>query len=130
MHATTIKFDPEFQFLGRNSGRSDLNLKNHTDIGLNVSIPRSEFWSFGPPGVGVGTKVGVKFQFLGRNSGRSDQVFPLLKLCFHDQFQFLGRNSGRSDPFFLSAHFSGKWLFQFLGRNSGRSDPQQLPRQW
>jgi len=61
-----------FQFLGRNSGRSD-------QIG---------------PHQRKGT---VEFQFLGRNSGRSDlpclasSVPPCLV------FQFLGRNSGRSD---------------------------------
>jgi len=39
----------KFQFLGRNSGRSDVGPRAHTDRLLDaVSIPRSEFWSFGP----------------------------------------------------------------------------------
>jgi len=36
-----------FQFLGRNSGRSDLKHKRGSWGSLRVSIPRSEFWSFG-----------------------------------------------------------------------------------
>ncbi len=36
-----------FQFLGRNSGRSDLGAALEIDKGGLVSIPRSEFWSFG-----------------------------------------------------------------------------------
>jgi len=113
-----------FQFLGRNSGRSDLRdfepptwaiLSFNSSVGIlvvrtsyadvtdrdeweKVSIPRSEFWSFGPrklrrPGglaVGFNSSVGIlvvrtqemgaeaysaaMFQFLGRNSGRSDSV--------------------------------------------------------
>jgi len=37
-----------------------------------VSIPRSEFWSFGLGAAGDYTPNSIKFQFLGRNSGRSD----------------------------------------------------------
>ena len=38
-----------FQFLGRNSGRSDRCRLDLTTISnARVSIPRSEFWSFGP----------------------------------------------------------------------------------
>ena len=41
-----------------------------------VSIPRSEFWSFGRD-VHVGRPgIILMFQFLGRNSGRSDQRRP------------------------------------------------------
>ena len=38
----------KFQFLGRNSGRSDANDVPGVPLGMPVSIPRSEFWSFGP----------------------------------------------------------------------------------
>jgi len=37
-----------FQFLGRNSGRSDFGSPTETIRTVEVSIPRSEFWSFGP----------------------------------------------------------------------------------
>jgi len=37
----------EFQFLGRNSGRSDGQHNRRLPLNLFVSIPRSEFWSFG-----------------------------------------------------------------------------------
>ena len=37
----------EFQFLGRNSGRSDAFVSAGSVCDLRVSIPRSEFWSFG-----------------------------------------------------------------------------------
>ena len=86
-----------FQFLGRNSGRSDA-----------------------PPPDGWFSYADV-FQFLGRNSGRSDlgSFQPLVSASA--LFQFLGRNSGRSD---LGPRSSKHLviLFQFLGRNSGRSD--------
>ena len=36
-----------FQFLGRNSGRSDENNGDDLAYPIFVSIPRSEFWSFG-----------------------------------------------------------------------------------
>ena len=36
-----------FQFLGRNSGRSDVGLTDPKLADIAVSIPRSEFWSFG-----------------------------------------------------------------------------------
>ena len=37
-----------FQFLGRNSGRSDVRLPEADAETIDVvSIPRSEFWSFG-----------------------------------------------------------------------------------
>jgi len=39
--------DAEFQFLGRNSGRSDPFPGGAADYTVGVSIPRSEFWSFG-----------------------------------------------------------------------------------
>jgi len=36
-----------FQFLGRNSGRSDIRIAGQQARPPKVSIPRSEFWSFG-----------------------------------------------------------------------------------
>jgi len=62
-----------FQFLGRNSGRSD----SWYPIGSSAKV-----W---------------KFQFLGRNSGRSDMSDVFLDTEPFNLFQFLGRNSGRSD---------------------------------
>jgi len=38
----------KFQFLGRNSGRSDSAGSQSEAAAASVSIPRSEFWSFGP----------------------------------------------------------------------------------
>ena len=111
--------------------------------GVRVSIPRSEFWSFG---LLRSTRIIRKFQFLGRNSGRSDKnscTGPILVAgSFNSsvgilvvrtqttvneggfvEFQFLGRNSGRSDR---RPH--GTSEFQFLGRNSGRSDTSATAR--
>jgi len=136
-----------FQFLGRNSGRSD---------------PRRHALRQEPD----------RFQFLGRNSGRSDLYRDKGHAPSTERFQFLGRNSGRSDHLALGLHAyqsrrfnssvgilvvrtsvyaprlpfpryqvsiprsefwsfgrqsrlassSKSWAFQFLGRNSGRSD--------
>jgi len=59
----------------------------------NVSIPRSEFWSFGPvrnSQAGLWTST---FQFLGRNSGRSDahaaRQFPLAIASFNSSVGIL-----------------------------------------
>ena len=62
-----------------------------------VSIPRSEFWSFGRAARPIRRPTSAQFQFLGRNSGRSD-THKELKWPSITMFQFLGRNSGRSDP--------------------------------
>ena len=43
-------------------------------IERRVSIPRSEFWSFGPTYRVSAAWLDKEFQFLGRNSGRSDSV--------------------------------------------------------
>jgi len=160
-----------FQFLGRNSGRSDSisrirpctipggfnssvgilvvrtsSAYNDNHASLLVSIPRSEFWSFGRRKIKVISEVSHKFQFLGRNSGRSDSMsgvvtmslppvsiprsefwsFGLYSRNGYPQswttFQFLGRNSGRSDVKTVQPGGNVIPLFQFLGRNSGRSD--------
>jgi len=42
-------FQAKFQFLGRNSGRSDYAPQRRLVGEPGVSIPRSEFWSFGRP---------------------------------------------------------------------------------
>jgi len=88
----------EFQFLGRNSGRSDATRVAYLTDAHQVSIPRSEFWSFG----------------LRPATDQRSGMSP--------GFQFLGRNSGRSDPHRRGRHGNRARLFQFLGRNSGRSD--------
>jgi len=111
----------EFQFLGRNSGRSDAPRRGPSPHRRVVSIPRSEFWSFGLRGIACRSWLPELFQFLGRNSGRSDFALQADGWWLR-RFQFLGRNSGRSD---LSASVTyGRQIpkFQFLGRNSGRSD--------
>ena len=113
---------------------------------MGVSIPRSEFWSFGPALWLLGSDSVSRFQFLGRNSGRSDRVPAEALILPSAVFQFLGRNSGRSDMnmlFMCKAQlrsfnssvgilvvrtrmmypaFHWGCRFQFLGRNSGRSD--------
>jgi len=142
-----------FQFLGRNSGRSDSRIRIPRHLrGRSVSIPRSEFWSFGPEGVvqyvfvpdvsiprsefwsfgpgatGSWEYCAPPFQFLGRNSGRSDVNLVVAVTDSPQVFQFLGRNSGRSD--LEHADRSTYWQsFQFLGRNSGRSDEQSGSQQ-
>jgi len=60
-----------FQFLGRNSGRSDVRMSKKDVKEAAVSIPRSEFWSFGRADRRL-ARLAFPFQFLGRNSGRSD----------------------------------------------------------
>ena len=42
-----VLISPKFQFLGRNSGRSDEGDVQYVYADVDVSIPRSEFWSFG-----------------------------------------------------------------------------------
>jgi len=44
----------QFQFLGRNSGRSDPDYLLRSIVKFFVSIPRSEFWSFGHKSFDVG----------------------------------------------------------------------------
>jgi len=75
-----------FQFLGRNSGRSD------------------------PVRIKIDAQISHQFQFLGRNSGRSDtEEHPAAD--WYTSFQFLGRNSGRSD--FSGALLYGEPQFGF-----------------
>jgi len=45
-----------------------------TSVNATVSIPRSEFWSFGRHNGGTFRTFAEAFQFLGRNSGRSDTI--------------------------------------------------------
>ena len=89
--------DVRFQFLGRNSGRSDRSEDRFWIIQKGVSIPRSEFWSFGrwiKYRTGLTTPVSIprsEFWSFGQT------VAPIKALAV-SKFQFLGRNSGRSDP--------------------------------
>jgi len=144
--ATYCSFVCEFQFLGRNSGRSDEGDVQYVYAHYDVSIPRSEFWSFGPADAtgtySTRTSVSIpRSEFW--SFGHAMDVIPLPVIAV---FQFLGRNSGRSDvaagkvihleprvsiprsEFWsfgrLPAHKSPppSIQFQFLGRNSGRSD--------
>jgi len=69
-----------FQFLGRNSGRSDTESPLLSAGVILVSIPRSEFWSFGHEFRAVRPALLGLFQFLGRNSGRSDALGVILSL--------------------------------------------------
>jgi len=94
-----------------------------------VSIPRSEFWSFGrQPGPGPHDGP-TRFQFLGRNSGRSD---------VGERVAFQTPISGFNSSVGILVVRTFTWIrclilaalrFQFLGRNSGRSDePVFKPR--
>jgi len=138
-----------FQFLGRNSGRSDCAVVNGAVYTARVSIPRSEFWSFGPRGNRALARSARRFQFLGRNSGRSDSK-NLYTLHFYaevsiprSEFWSFGRaglqragaghvvSIPRSEfwSFGLAARLpigSQLFGFQFLGRNSGRSDTKDF----
>ena len=114
----------EFQFLGRNSGRSDKVWLKRRGFNVLVSIPRSEFWSFGLAKTPPDWCPLEEFQFLGRNSGRSD-VEEINSARLRYEFQFLGRNSGRSDLQERQLPIFNQEEFQFLGRNSGRSDAPQ-----
>jgi len=135
-----------FQFLGRNSGRSDAGPRRggvwsgqsfNSSVGIlvvrteneglvpcpmyAVSIPRSEFWSFGLPCSWASSSDRISFQFLGRNSGRSDlqncPPSPINQDSFNSSVGILVVRT-RSRP---TLHVvPGR--FQFLGRNSGRSD--------
>ena len=88
---------------------------------LRVSIPRSEFWSFGHKRSsddlylrrGFNSSVGILVVRTGVVDGFATRYF---------QFQFLGRNSGRSDGRTTPGTSTESATFQFLGRNSGRSD--------
>jgi len=87
-----------FQFLGRNSGRSDPMLVSVTlPFQPKVSIPRSEFWSFGQARLERGPIVVQlvsipRSEFWSFGRPRRDRQCRASAL-----FQFLGRNSGRSD---------------------------------
>jgi len=86
-----------FQFLGRNSGRSDLLIPSR------VSSVNS----------GFNSSVGILVV-------RTNKLLPHAPP--ESLFQFLGRNSGRSDVSASGNYSPEFWAFQFLGRNSGRSD--------
>jgi len=116
----------KFQFLGRNSGRSDATVQPPRHPPARVSIPRSEFWSFGLTAPYTSTSWETMFQFLGRNSGRSDAVGGRLGggsahvSIPRSEFWSFGQPSEQATRCTF-------WLFQFLGRNSGRSDE---PESW
>ena len=101
-------FSPAFQFLGRNSGRSDVN---YTAIGtspLSVSIPRSEFWSFGRANHAADRYIRRRFNSsVGILVVRTSR--PCRTICSIVLFQFLGRNSGRSDSTTLACPFWMRW---------------------
>jgi len=119
---TLSKAMKRFQFLGRNSGRSDVKVVPRNPNVKRVSIPRSEFWSFGPRArtamrwtdPSFNSSVGI----LVVRTGGSYKEPEVAVCCFNSsvgilvvrtlvhhynhalrfvQFQFLGRNSGRSD---------------------------------
>ena len=75
-----VQLYARFQFLGRNSGRSDSLRAELAGCAAVVSIPRSEFWSFGLASRSGVTRSTLKFQFLGRNSGRSDIITEDLRV--------------------------------------------------
>ena len=91
-----------------------------------VSIPRSEFWSFGLFNAALWSRSNSSF-----NSSVGILVVRTAQMYYVGGapcvFQFLGRNSGRSDMH-PRATVWGEYEFQFLGRNSGRSDSHNRPR--
>jgi len=109
-----------FQFLGRNSGRSDVDAGWVKANKVRVSIPRSEFWSFGLEVTGFAQVIQLRFQFLGRNSGRSDaaaqQYGPETEVVSIPRSEFWSFGQ------YTVATTASVRRFQFLGRNSGRSD--------
>ena len=110
-----------FQFLGRNSGRSDaLAARSVTPI-VFVSIPRSEFWSFGHEGAtGLPGHDDARFNssvgiLVVRTSSIPTAGCPTAS--FNSSVGILvvrTRIAARSTRRYTA--------FQFLGRNSGRSD--------
>ena len=78
---------------------------------MGVSIPRSEFWSFGRNCLSCSRGESHRFQFLGRNSGRSDPISTWNILRTLRLFQFLGRNSGRSDLSLYPAYLCQRYRF-------------------
>jgi len=134
-----------FQFLGRNSGRSDQDMKDAQRVEYLVSIPRSEFWSFGPHGAAATSParpVSIprsEFWSFGRgrcllssvrdesfNSSVGILVVRTPPSGIHSTRGHLSFNSSvgilvvrTAWAFAARAAYSE---FQFLGRNSGRSD--------
>jgi len=134
-----------FQFLGRNSGRSDLGSYNYRIQTRGVSIPRSEFWSFGQRwcvsnasnGKGFNSSVGILV--VRTMTTVSGIETPKLVSIPRSEFWSFGQRSKtcygvgiivsipRSE-FWSFGHIAkveryiGRKMFQFLGRNSGRSD--------
>jgi len=89
-----------FQFLSRNSGRSDQNIQD--------CIYGHE----------------QKFQFLSRNSGRSDANREIRKLAHAGSFNSsVGILVVRTRYWQIGC--AKPRSFQFLGRNSGRSDEKK-----
>jgi len=112
----------EFQFLGRNSGRSDLRFRRgvrqdaagfNSSVGILVVRTQSYITQ---------TQEVNMFQFLGRNSGRSDAVRVVrptaLDWSFNSSVGILVVRTLRG----LLGGLVTASVFQFLGRNSGRSD--------
>jgi len=89
---------------------------------LTVSIPHSEFCSFGPQQLHVVHRYQFKFQFPIRNSVRSDEYPQRPLRTLSDRFQFPIRNSVRSDATCQTMKLDAQPKFQFPIRNSVRSD--------
>ena len=86
-----------------------------------VSIPRSEFWLFGPKGCWGAGDSAWKFQFPARNSGCSDLALYRRKPIRWDSFNSpLGILVVRTPSRICTA--VDVILFQFPARNSGCSD--------
>jgi len=161
-----------FQFLGRNSGRSDGWYEHmgfecegsfNSSVGIlvvrtaskpawicpsgAVSIPRSEFWSFGPRlAIRPGTDAPASFNssvgiLVVRTNGSATDYFELQVVSIpRSEFWSFGRDphhratSPPAESFNSSVGIlvvrtaillhNAPWRvkFQFLGRNSGRSD--------
>ena len=110
----------KFQFLDRNSFGSDADGRLYPLSSMVVSIPRSEFFRFGPVALaatGGGDEVSIPRSEFFRFGPWCWRAFDN---CFH-RFQFLDRNSFGSD---LVGGQVGAMRseFQFLDRNSFGSD--------
>jgi len=116
-----------FQFPARNSGCSDSMIVCYITRCSQVSIPRSEFWLFGPLPSKSRCYRAPGFQFPARNSGCSDLVHFVSVGPIFGLFQFPARNSGCSDVRFIASEGVRGCPFQFPARNSGCSDFVMLP---
>jgi len=121
-----------FQFPIRNSVRSDVLLEVEVRYDRFVSIPHSEFCSFGPTGVESTTGVGSTFQFPIRNSVRSDLMLLGLLLVIlivsipHSEFCSFGLTGAVIFRLIAICSFNSPFGILFVRTQSPARD--RLPR--